>query len=223
MAKKYTLLRSQKNRVFEILREEGLEPADFKWVKVNSGGTIIVSKLDYRDGTYYFQFSWYELNSWCVAAPGKYRAMEYEHPRNWSEHEVCFRNWTRYLKREINAPDLWTDIEKYRLLFSSTLSQQLVNEPISACEADKIREVLSSLAEKIEAKFELSYEQREFVRDKLDYLAEAARRQRCTDWTYSVLGVAVTIVTVLNLEQYHAETLWRLAGNELGQLIRLTV
>lgn len=33
MRKKFTLLRSQRNQVFEMLREADLEPAEFSWRK----------------------------------------------------------------------------------------------------------------------------------------------------------------------------------------------
>ena len=85
--KKYTLLRSQKKKVFEILQEAGLEPAEFSWGKEEIAGSVIVSKLSYRDGTWYFQFCSYELNAWCVAAPGVYRSVDYEYPKNWEEQE----------------------------------------------------------------------------------------------------------------------------------------
>jgi hypothetical protein len=36
-----------------MLREAGLEPADFSWSKQEIAGGIVVSKLSYREGTYY--------------------------------------------------------------------------------------------------------------------------------------------------------------------------
>jgi hypothetical protein len=59
MAGKYTLLRSQ-GRVFEMLREVGLEPADFSWLEKEVGRQHHVSRLGYRECMYYFQFSWCE-------------------------------------------------------------------------------------------------------------------------------------------------------------------
>jgi len=222
MEKKYTLLRSQKNRVFKILREEGLEPADFKWTECQLGGSIDVSRLDYRDGVYYFQFTWYELNSWCLASPGRYRALEYEHPNDWEEQETCFRNWARHLKREFEAPDIWAQMEKYKVAFSATLPEKLLNEPISAYEAEGINERVSILADKMEEQFGLPPEQIEFVRSKLGYLAEAAKRQRSADWVYTSLGVAVAIAMGLDMAQNRAEALWKLMESELGEFIHLT-
>lgn len=87
MFKKFTLLRSQRSRVFELLQEGQLEPAEFSWAKEEIAGSILVSRLNYREGTYYFQFSSHELNAWCVACPGRYRSMDYEYPKDWQEQE----------------------------------------------------------------------------------------------------------------------------------------
>lgn len=222
MAKKYTLLRSQKNRVFQILREEGLEPAEFKWIECELGGTLVVCRLNYRDGAYYYQFSWYELNSWCVVSPGRYRAIEYEHPTDWQEQETCFRNWARQLRREAEAPDLWGEMEKYKVVFSAVLPERLVNEPVPACEAEEISERMSLLADKIEQQLKLRSKESEFVHRKLGYLAEAAKRQRSADWAYASLGVFVAIATGLAMSRRRAKTLSELVQSELKGFIHLT-
>jgi len=50
MLKKFTLLRSQRTRVFELLQEAELEPAEFSWAKEEIAGDIQVSRLNHRDG-----------------------------------------------------------------------------------------------------------------------------------------------------------------------------
>jgi len=92
MIKKFTLLRSQRRRVFELLQDAGLEPAEFSWAKEEIAGGIVVSRLNYRDGTHYFQFSSHEMNAWCVVCPGRYRSIDYEYPKDWREQEGVFRN-----------------------------------------------------------------------------------------------------------------------------------
>src|SRR5512142_2271751 len=131
MIKKFTLLRSQRSQVFELLREAGLEPAEFSWVKEEIAGGIVVSRLNHRDGTHYFQFSSHELNAWCVACPGRYRSMDYEYPKDWQEQEGVFRNWAAYLKREIGIPDPWGRLAKYQAVLGVEPPDNVVNEPIA--------------------------------------------------------------------------------------------
>jgi hypothetical protein len=192
MGRKYTLLRSQRKQVFEILHEVGLELADFSWSEREEAGAYCLSRLDYRGGPYSFQFSWYELNSWCILCPGRYRSMEYEHPMNWKEQEASFRAWAQCLKREIESPDPWAEMAKYKISLHGEPSEAMLNEPISAYEADHIGERLLQLAERIEQELRLSEKEATLVRGRLGYLAEAARRQKSRDWLYTALGVCIT-------------------------------
>ena len=222
MARKYTLLRSQRRQVFEILREVGLEPADFSWSEREEvGGNIVVSRLNYRDGTYSFQFSWYELSSWCVLCPGRYRSMEYEHPMNWKEQETSFRTWAQCLKRELESTDPWAEMAKYKIALGGEPSEAMLNEPIAAYEADYIGQRLLQLAEQIERDLRLGEKQATLVRGKLGYLAEAARRQKSRDWLYTALGVCITMAMGLGLDNDAMRILWQQIGRQLGSVVRV--
>lgn len=231
MIKKHMLLKSQKNQVFKILQEEGLEPANFSWVETTSvwGADIIISSLNYRGGHFYFKFDFFfskrvddfiPKTPHCEFSPGGELPMSHEYPDNWQLQKDCVHKWAGYLKREIEAPDLWAEMEKYKTSVSLALPEQLLNEPIPASEAEKISEQLSSLADKIEKQFELTNEQNQFVRSKLNYLADAAKRQRSMDWANTLIGVSVTIAMGLALAPDKAKELWELM-RRLGELIHL--
>jgi hypothetical protein len=219
MLKKFTLLRSQRSRVFELLQEGQLEPAEFSWAKEEIVGSILVSRLNYREGTYYFQFSSHELNAWCVACPGRFRSMDYEYPKDWQEQEGVFRNWTKFLKREVEFPDYWGEMAKYQAAVGVEPADTVVNEPISACEADDIGRVLTRLGERVGQELKLEGEAVSLVRGKFAYLAEAARRQRSRDWVYTALGVCATTAMALSLSQDGAAALWALLRNEVGRIL----
>jgi hypothetical protein len=224
MVRKYTLLRSQRRQVFEILREIGLEPADFSWAQRGElGDTILVSRLRYREEAYYFQFSWYELSSWCVLCPGRYRSVEYEHPMNWKEQEASFRAWAQCLKREIESPDPWAEMAKYRMTIGADLPEKVLNEPISAYEAEQVIRGLARLAARIQKELSPSERGMALVHAKLEYLAEAAKRQRSRDWVYTALGVCVTVAMGLSQPPERAGALWQLMKGEIGQFIPWTL
>lgn len=221
MAQDYTLLKTQKNEVFMILRERGFEPANFSWVAdYLEVSDALVSRLNYLDGKYYFQFKMYGESGECWFSPGQEMAVHREPAPFWMGQKNSVKFWSDYLKREIDAPDLWAEMEKYKTSVSIALPEKLLNEPIPANEAEKISEQLSSLADKIEKQFELTNEQNQFVRSKLNYLAEAAKRQRSMDWAHTLIGVSVTIAMGLALAPDQAKELWELM-RRLGELIHL--
>ncbi len=222
MVKKFTLLRSQRSRVFELLQEGQLEPAEFSWAKEEIAGSILVSRLNHREGTYYFQFSSHEMNAWCIACPGRYRSMDYEYPKDWQEQEGIFRNWMRFLKREIEFPDYWGEMARYQAVLGVELPDSVVNEPLPAYEADRIKRALIRLGEQIGQELKLDGETVSLVRGKFAYLAEAARRQRSRDWVYTALGVCATTAMSLSLSPQGAAVLWGLVRTEIGRVVRLT-
>jgi hypothetical protein len=220
--KRFTLLRSQQTRVFEMLQEGGLEPVEFSWAKEEIVGNILVSRLNYREGTYYFQFSSHELGAWCVACPGGYRLIDYEYPKDWREQEGVFRNWTSHLKREVEVPDPWDELAKYRVAVGVLTPDGIVNEPIGAEEADHIGRAMTRLGERIGQELKLDGEAVTLVWGKFAYLAEAARRQRSRDWVYTALGICATTAMSLSLPQDGATALWKLIQNEVGRVVHLT-
>lgn len=125
------------------------------------------------------------------------------------------------LKEEIDAPDLWKEIEKYRATFSLAPPEELVNEPIPGYEVDEIASKVQLLTDKIEESFHLQEEQKQFVRSKLSYLADAAKRQGRLDWVHTFIGVLVTIAMALSLDPEQANKLWILVKEIFGQIIHL--
>jgi len=222
MIRKFTLLRSQRSRVYEMLHEAGLEPAEFSWGKEEIAGNILVSRLNCREGTYYFQFSSHEMNAWCVACPGRYRSIDYEYPKDWEEQEGVFRNWLRFLKREIEFPDYWGEMAKYLAAIGAPTYDDVGNESIPAYEADRIDRALARLGERIGQELKLDGQAVSLVRGKFAYLAEAARRQRSRDWVYTALGVCATTAMSLSLSQDGTTALWGLIQNEVGRVVHLT-
>ena len=199
----------------------GLEPAEFSWTNEEIVERFIVSRLNHRGGQHYFQFSSYELNAWCVACPGVYRTMDYRYPKTWEEQEGVFRQWAACLKQELEAPDPWEDLAKFRMVLNGEQSGEMVNEPISAIEAEQIGQGLVRLADRVVADLSLNGEQAPLVRAKMGYLADAARRERSRDWMYMVLGVWASTAAALQLSAEQAAGIWESIRSEVGSFARL--
>jgi len=229
MPESLLLLKTQKNEVFDILLNESLEPADFTWSQERGEllPNLLVSRLNYRSGHFYFKFD-FALSShgrnfvyYCIFTPGGKTILHKDYPDDWTQQKEHIRSWAKRLKQEIEAPDLWQEIEKYRPTFSLVPPSKLLNEPIPAYEAEDIGESLRGLAGKIESQFKLSSEQTEFVRSKLNYLADAAKRQGRLDWVHTCIGVLITVAMGLALAPEEAGRLWQLVRNLLGKFIHL--
>jgi hypothetical protein len=148
--------------------------------------------------------------------------MDYEYPKDWHEQEGVFRNWAACLKREIEIPDPWGRLAKYQAVLGVEPPDNVVNEPISAYEADNIRQVLTRLGERIGQELKRDGAAVALVRGKLAYPAEAARRRRSRDWVYLALGVCATIAMSLSLSADGAAALWELMQHEVGRVAHLT-
>jgi len=149
MFRKRTLLRSQRKAVFETLRRTELEPSDFDWSTAEVDG-LTVSRLSHREGEYYFQFSSYEAGSYCIACPGLYQLVEYNHPSNWAQQLDWFHNWTEHLRREIRCGDPWEEMEKFRLALTAGAGFDGPNETISGAEVEQISRHLAGLVDEID-------------------------------------------------------------------------
>ncbi len=227
MPEKNLLLKTQKNWIYKILLDIGLEPADFSWSEEEGiiHPPLTVSRLKYRDGHFYFQFDFRNylgtLIHYSSFSPGKEKAVEDHFADSWSAQAADAREWASVLKREIDAPDLWLEIKKYQATFSLVPPAKLLNEPIPAYEADQIGEALRLLTDEIKKQFKLTTQQNEFVRSKLDYLADAAKRQPRLDWVHTCIGVLITIAMGLAMAPAEASKLWQLTKELLGKFIHL--
>jgi len=226
MLEEHELLKTQKNQVLKILQEGGLQPSNFSWHKLETLDKsniplceeyIIVPRLEYLNGEYYFEFQ----ETVCEFSPGKNRKVQNENSPSWTDQALIVHRWVEYLKREIKAPDLWAEIEKYRPTLALVPAEQIVNEPIPAYEVEEISEKLSALADKIEEQFKLNEDHNRFVRSKLDYLADAAKRQRRRDWEFMFIGVFIAIAFELALEPEKAQQFWQLVKSIVGEFIHL--
>lgn len=226
MERHYQLLKTQKNEIFKILQEVGLEPANFKWTHIDlmPSDDRVVLRLNYLDGKYYFQFMMNKDSNYhycCEVSPADEKAVGYKKSLNWYEQKTNVRRWAKYLKREIEAPDLWAEIEKYRATLPLVTGEQLVNEPIPAYETEEIYDRMQLLADKIEEEFKLNEEQSQFVRSKLNYLADAAKRQPRRDWEFMFIGVFINIAFYLVLEPVKVQQFWQFVKSIVGPFIHL--
>lgn len=224
MEKNQTLLKTQRNEVFDILQKAGLEVADFSWIeKTGRSVSTTVSCFNYKEGRHYFLFDFDSFHGYWIyefAPGGSIPTKEvYSDSGNLELRHVSI--WALLLKREIDAPDLWAEIAKYQSIFSLTPVSQIINEAIPTYEVEKISKALNGLKTEIKNNFGISQQQEQLVNLKLDYLIDASKRQRRTDWTLASIGVFVTIFIGLAMAPEQAKKLWELFQRAVSPFLHL--
>ncbi len=219
-----SLLKSQKNEVFDRIVRIGLEPKHFIWDTYYIKQSLY-SVLAYKDNREYnFRF----LNDhngeeyWCSFSPGMgySRVQRQIESENWEDELIFVNTWLGSLKKEIEAPDFWGELEKYQSALTLTPSDELVNEPIPAFEADEIHDRLLLFADKVEKKFNIQEEESKYVRQKLNYLSDEARKQPRRNWENMVIGVMITLAFQY-IPPEQAQSFFALVKECLGDLIHL--
>ena len=218
------LLKSQKNEVFRILQEIGLDPANFEWgEEISIDGDSVISKLGCYDEDFLITFDFYsysgEENYYLTFRPGEDRAIQEEQIDDWKLALRYVYIWAACVKREIDAPDLWAEIGKYKNSISLAIPEDVSENPIPAFEVEEIEDRLSKLSDTIIARFDLQEDESKFVRQKLNYLSESAKKQPRRDWQLMLIGSLVSIAFNLALDSEKAKLLWQLAKDALNSVI----
>jgi hypothetical protein len=223
----YTLLRSQKNAILELVKRSELDPFNFSWSEELSkfswgGNRPEVSCLSYNDTEFYFLFDFLKGENYAIFSPGADKLVEKAYPGNWESQLSYVKKWLTCLKREIQQPDLWVELAKYKLAPGEQISREIENEPFTAQQVDQIAESLNKIREYLEANFNLDMQQKTLMNEKLNYLLEASKRQGRKDWLHTSIGVIFTIATGLALAPEQAKVIWnilKVAVSGITQLI----
>ena len=220
---KYKLLKSQRNKVLQLIKSRGLDPFNFHWSTTESANEheILVPLLDYEKGEYYFQFDTLNEKNYSAFSPGENGIDQTQFPGNWDHQLRNVATWLDCLKREIDEPDLWSDIEKYRIEEDQEALARIVNEPFTVNQADQIQLGILKMRSYLEEFTKSNESQALLVNEQLDYLAEAAKRQGKRDWLHTSIGVIMSISVSLALAPNQAKDLWNILKTTLGGILQL--
>jgi len=207
------LLKSQKNEILELIESFYLNPSNFKWSVVRSvnDSKVEVHRIDYVSTEFFFQFDIDRKDHrYSIYSPGEDKILDDKSSFSWDAQKEYFRNWLSYLCKEIRQPDLWAKISEYRLPPGSEVEPDISNEPFNEDQIAQILSGLNQISAYIEQKTSVSDDQNKFVKEYLDYLVDAVRRQGRKDWIHMCIGVLSLIVALLNLSPEQSQTIWNL-------------
>jgi hypothetical protein len=227
MTEHQVLLKKQKNELFRIIEEVGLEPSNFEWVEERVKGPQtdhVISKLVYRDLPYFYRFDVTMTRYLCKKCPGLQKTTGLAKFTGWSSVVADFAHWAKRLKAEIEAPDLWAEAQKYQSIFLVSTTEQIQEIPFSHAEAEQIASAFKEVETRIIREFDPAPEPLGFVQDKLSYLVSKAKEgYPRIDWVNILIGVMTSMAVVLSLSPEQARRLWAFHKQVLGSAVRLSV
>lgn len=216
------LLQSQKNEVFLAVKESGLDPASFVWDRWESDNdeNAIVSALVHQPTRYWFKFDMGDEGHLCAFSPAEDTLRGGEYPGNWNKEMSYVRKWLTYLKREAQAPDLWTMLSGDNTL-SEAASPELSddNAPFSVQERRRVENSLAEIRSLLIASTNLSDEMLGHVDARLEYLNKASERLGRKDWLNVAFSVITNIIIVVALPPETARNILNVAGTVLNWVL----
>ena len=216
-------LKSQRNKIFETIQLSGFNPAEFEWDDVASSTNTPktkVPKLTHKPSGYYCVLNTNDGKIFhLVFAPGFDDKTGFIYVTSFNDMLKGLKTWIVYMKREFEAPDLWSAIHEERKFAETASADEGSNEPFSQEEQKYISAQLTEMLEYLKKTQNLTGEKFEFVKKRLSYLEESAKRQGRRDWTHLVIGVLFTIVLELGLPGETARELFRFAAKALGKIL----
>ena len=221
-----TLLKTQRNVVLSVLRQEGLEPSDFEWHEAESSQVKgrMVSVLIHLPSLYSYKFDFVraEYRYWhqAIYSPGKKSLQEGSFKfSEWEVHlKVIRTEWLPNLKREIEAPDLWAAVSQEKQLVEAASSSKAENTAFTQEELGYISTQLREIKEFLFRTQPLTSEQKLFVEVRFTYLEESASRVGRVDWLNIVVATLVGIGVQTALPPDTIRDLFRFVGSALSQL-----
>ena len=215
---KQLILRSQANEILSLVQAAGLDPTLFAWREAKSRYTanLVVSVLGYGQSDYYFRFDFSNNMPTCDFSPGEDKLVDTGYTGAvWSGQVRCAKDWLSWLRREVQAPDLWAAIAGSTALIGA--SERPVPEgPFSTEERKRVAVSINELKEYIQKSYEVPLGRWTIVSGQLDYLIEATTRMGKKDWVLLAAGTLVNVVLTASLSPDAAKDVLRFAGHVLG-------
>jgi hypothetical protein len=126
--------------------------------------------------------------------------------------------WLEELKKEVDAPDLWSSVGKEKTLSLAASSPDIENRPFTEAEQKFIAAKLDELKGYVLEGQQFSAKQAGYVEREFVYLKESSRRFGRNDWLRVLLSVLIGQAINLALSPEKARGLLVLAGTTFQSL-----
>ncbi len=128
---KRILLKSQRNEILCLLKDHGLDPADFAWTDTPSDldPDKIISRLVYTHTDFFYSFEVQGEAHFAIFSPAGKSYIGTDYPGSWEAQCQCFSRWLLTLIKEDNEPDLWNSLPENPTHSDQNRQQTYVAEP----------------------------------------------------------------------------------------------
>jgi hypothetical protein len=222
MSEDVRLRTTEKNAIFESVTSHAFDPDEFTWTderfperQGNVGVDFIKSVLTHDQTGYFIKFGGFYI----IYSPGSRQRVESQpHLQSWAVRLATCKSWFTGLRKEVEAPDLWTSVGQERELANAASSDHTDNDPLNSGEKQLVVESLSQIKATLLSMQQFDQRQAAIVDSQFKYLGESAERVGRKDLLMLTFGSLVTIIVALTLTQEQGNTLLRLAATLLHRL-----
>lgn len=212
------LLLSQRNEIFRLIQQAGMDTREFEWTAPDPRG---IERIQHGSSGYAFAFSATELGQYIDYSPGPIDVRVHEEIIHWSQVPDHVRIWLQSLKRELDEPDLWAELEREKELLGGGDGEQVENTAFTLAEQQQIAAQLSEAQDYVRQTQELSPEQMHALEARIDYLIDAAARLPRLDWRNALVGTLIAYTLEVAVPPEVVRDLLGMIFRGLGQLFGL--
>jgi hypothetical protein len=178
----------QNNQIFEAIQNAGLDPRDFDPKEADAE-----VRIKHKWSESYFIVggnAGHYVGRYVVGDAPDWRYEAY----SWQTLMERVSGWLKDVKRDLETPDLWAELQRETELLGDTSKYATENTPFTPEEQKEIVGRLKELAEYAGRTYWLSGEQMQVLDAKIDYLVDAAGRLGRTDWRSVFVGAIVSYI-----------------------------
>jgi hypothetical protein len=211
------LQKTKKNEILVEVRAAGFDPTEFQWsVSTMHRGSQEILLHGATDS--YFDFI-FDSSSWrAVWKPDEEAPVDGGNFGAWNNLMVAARRWLNALRAEVDAPDLWAELERERDALLRPTLIEAANTPFSGEERVLISAQIRELKEYVAAAYELSADQQRELEARLDYVESASRRMGRFDWWNLFAGALINLVLAAIVPPHAVQAILLMAAHGLAQL-----
>ncbi len=179
----------QRNAIIEAVEQGGLEPRDCTFDFDDSESLILHQQ---SGSTFLLEGTAGNYNSTLAVGEGQPQPLQHY---TWPTVENRIQRWAEEVKRDVDTPDLWAELQRERGILTSPPDEEVKNTPFTPEEQAKIAQGFREIKDYVRTTYQLTADQYATIDKRLNGLEDAARRGvRRIDWRNQLLGVFLGLV-----------------------------
>lgn len=136
----------------------------------------------------------------------------------WPNVEERVQRWAEEVKRDVNTPDLWAELQREREILTGARYEAGENTSFTPDEQGEIARQLREIKEYVKTTYSLSRKQMLLVDARFDELEAASSRLGRKDWRLVFLGVLFSLIASVILPPEAVPHILKMALHGLDHL-----